>query len=789
MKRAPIPVLTLAVLALFLTASLAQTPTPAYKNASLPVDERVKDLLGRMTLEEKVAQMESTWQNRGYSMPESAYFFTTDGNLETAKAKAILKNGLGEFSRPSEAVAGANHHPATPEAMANLTNQVQKLMLEDTRLGIPLIFHEECLHGLAATGGTSYPQAIGLASTWDPALLQKIFAATALEVRTRGVQECLMPVIDLARDPRWGRTEETYGEDPYLVSRMGVAAVQGLQGEGQSIDGDHVLATLKHFAVHSQPEGGTNVGPAPYAERTIRESFFVPFEVAIHEANARTVMPSYNELDGIPNHSNVWLLRDVLRKEWGFDGLVVSDYFAIDEMISRHHIAANCADAAKFAILAGVDIELPFTHCYSELPALVKSGQVPEALIDQAVARMLRAKFELGLFDHPYVDPKRAAEVSNTKADQQLALEAAHETITLLKNQNNLLPLDAGKFKRIAVIGPNAADVHLGGYSGQPGRGVSILQGIKDKVGGKAEVLYAEGCRITESKPDWNADKVVPSDPKLDEKRIAEAVAVMQKADIGIVVVGENEQTVREAWGENHLGDRDDLNLLGRQDELVKQLLTTGKPVVVVLIHGRPNSINSIAANAPAILDGWYLGQEGGSALADVLFGDYNPAGRLPITVPRSVGQLPDYYYSKPTAKRGYLFADKSPLFPFGFGLSYTTFRYANVQVAPASIPPTGSVTVQVDVTNTGKRTGDEVVQLYVRDEVSSVTRPVKELRGFERISLKPGETRKVTFTLGPAALQFYNRDMKRVVEPGKFTVMVGPNSADLQSASFEVGP
>ncbi len=691
MKRVPIPVLTLAVLALFLTASFAQTSTPPYKNVSLPVDQRVKDLLGRMTLEEKVAQMESTWQNRGYSMPESAYFFATDGNLEPAKAKSILKNGLGEFSRPSEAVAGANHHPATPEAMANLTNQVQKLMIEDTRLGIPLIFHEECLHGLAATGGTSYPQAIGLASTWDPALLQKIFTATALEVRTRGVQECLMPVIDLARDPRWGRTEETYGEDPYLVSRMGVAAVKGLQGGGQSIDGDHVLATLKHFAVHSQPEGGTNVGPAPYAERTIRESFFVPFEVAIHEANARTVMPSYNELDGIPNHSNVWLLRDVLRKEWGFDGLVVSDYFAIDEMISRHHIASNCAEAAKYAILAGVDIELPFGHCYAELPALVKSGQVPEALIDQAVARMLRAKFELGLFDHPYVDPKRATEVSNTVADQQLALQAAHETITLLKNQNNLLPLSAGKYKRIAVIGPNAADVHLGGYSGAPGRGVSILQGIKDKVGGQAEVLYAEGCRITESKPDWNADKVVPSDPKLDEKRIAEAVAVMQKADIGIVVVGENEQTVREAWAENHLGDRDDLNLLGSQDELVKQLLEIGKPVVVVLIHGRPNSINYIAANAPAILDGWYLGQEGGTALADVLFGDYNPAGRLPITVPRSVGQLPDYYYSKPTAKRGYLFADKSPLFPFGFGLSYTTFRYANVQVSPASIPAPGT--------------------------------------------------------------------------------------------------
>ena len=777
---------TIAVILLSLLVN-AQTPAPLYKDPSAPIDERVKDLLGRMTLEEKVAQMQSTWQNRGFPVPESAFFVSKDGKLDVAKAKALLKNGLGQLSRPSEAVAGANHAPATPTAMADFTNQMQKLMLEDTRLGIPLMFHEECLHGLAATKGTSYPQAIGLAATWNPALLQKIFNATALETRTRGVQECLMPVVDLARDPRWGRTEETYGEDPFLVSRMGDAAALGLQGNGHSVDANHVYATLKHFAVHSQPEGGTNVGPAQYSERAIRESFFVPFETGIQQAHARTIMPSYNELDGIPNHSNVWLLRDVLRKEWGFEGLVVSDYFAIDEMITRHHIASDCTQAAKFAIEAGVDIELPFGQCYTELPALVKSGQVPEALIDQAVKRLLKAKFELGLFDHPYVDAKRAEEVSNNAEHQQLALQAAHEVITLLKNQNNLLPLDVNRTKRIAVIGPNAGDLHLGGYSGTPGRGVSILQGIKDKVGSKAEVLYAEGCRITESKPDWNADQVVAADPDKDKARIAEAVATLQRADIGIVVVGENEQTVREAWADTHLGDRDSLDLLGRQDELVKQLLATGKPVVIVLLHGRPNSINYIAANAPAIVDGWYLGQEGAAALADVLFGDYNPAGRLPITVPRSVGQLPDYYYSKPTAKRGYIFSDKSPLFPFGYGLSYTTFQYSNVRVTPATIGAASNATVSVDVTNTGKRAGDEVVQMYIRDEVSSVTRPTKELRGFERITLKPGETRTVTFKLGPSELQFYNRAMKRVVEPGKFTVMVGPNSVDLQNATLEV--
>src|SRR6516225_2492742 len=455
--------LSAIVVVLFGLTAVTQQSTPLYKSPSAPIDERVKDLMGRMTLEEKAAQLQSTWQNRTSSMPPSQFFMDASGKLDVAKAKEILKNGLGQLSRPSEALAGVNHNPAPPEAMAEFTNQLQKMMLEDTHLGIPLMFHEECLHGLATAKGTSYPQAIALAGTWDPTLLQEIFTATALEVRTRGVQECLMPVVDLARDPRWGRTEETYGEDPYLVSRMGNAAVLGLQGVGPSADADHVYATLKHLAVHSQPEGGTNVGPAPYAERTIRESFLVPFETAIKQAHAETIMPSYNELDGIPNHSNVWLLRDVLRKEWGFEGLVVSDYFAIYEMVSRHHIASDCVGAARYAIDAGVDIELPFGNCYAKLPELVRSGQVPERLVDEATARVLRTKFELGLFDHPYVEGERAAKVSNTPANQQLALQAAHEAITLLKNQDHLLPLALAKTRRIAVIGPDAADTHLGG--------------------------------------------------------------------------------------------------------------------------------------------------------------------------------------------------------------------------------------------------------------------------------------------------------------------------------------
>ena len=764
---------------LTLLPCLAQPSAPPYKNPALPIDARVKDLLKRMTLEEKVAQLESTWQNHGQNLAPEDYFVDEKGVLDESKAKQLLKNGLGQVSRPSEGRG--------PAEMADFTNRLQHIAIENSRLGIPLMFHEECLHGFVALGATSYPQAIGLATTWDDALLKRVFNAVALEARSRGADECLMPVVDVARDPRWGRTEETYGEDPYLAGRMGVAAVRGLQGDGATIDGNHVFATLKHFAVHSQPQAGTNVGPADYGERTVREFFLPPFEVGVHEGNVRAIMPSYNELDGIPNHSNVWLLRNVLRNEWGYKYLTVSDYFAIDQLIDIHHVAANCDEAAKMAITAGVDIELPFAKCYRSLPVLVRSHQVPESRIDEAVSRVLYAKFELGLFDHPFVDPQKAVESAGTKADADLALQAARETITLLKNENNLLPLDILKLKTIAVIGPNAAEAHLGGYSGTPKHAISVLDGIKNKVGNKVEVLYAEGCRITESKPVWEEDKVIPPDPALDEKRMAEAVDVLGKADLGIVVVGDNEQTSREAWSPTHLGDRDSLDLVGRQDELIARLLATGKPVVVVLLHGRPNSIDFIAEHVPAILDGWYLGQEGGTAMADVIFGDYNPAGRLPITVPRSVGQLPDFYNQKPSAHRPYLFSNSTPLFPFGYGLSYSKFRYANLRLEPATVPINGKTRVSVDVSNTGNRAGDEVVQLYIRDEVSSVTRPIKELKGFERVNLKPGETRTVSFSIGPEELQFYNREMKRVVEPGTFKIMVGPNSVDVTSVTLDV--
>ena len=764
---------------LLLTLNAASQNIPAYRNSALPVEQRVADLLSRMTLEEKVAQLQGNWQNPASRQDASQTFLDTKGTFLPERAAVVLKEGLGGISRPSE--------NRGPREMAEYTNTVQKWVKENTRLGIPILFHDECLHGHVAPKGTSYPQPIALASSWDPALIHDVFSATAAEARARGAQECLAPVVDLARDPRWGRTEETYGEDPYLVSRIGVAAVKGFQGDGPFIDKSHVLATLKHFAVHGQPEGGTNVGPGNYSERVVREYFLKPFEAGVKEAHARTVMASYNEIDGIPSHSNRHLLTDILRQEWGFDGLLVSDYFAISDLRTLHHVAATDDDAAKMALDAGVDIELPGADTFRDLADQVRKGRIAQSTVDQAVSRVLREKFLTGLFDDPYVDPENAEKVTNSPEHQQLALKAAHESIILLKNQNNLLPLDKAKYKHIAVIGPNAAELHLGGYSNNPGRGVSILQGIRDKVGSGSDVLYSLGCKITESDPDWNADKVVLGDPALNAKRIQEAVRVARKADVVILVIGGNEQTSREAWAVEHPGDRDSLDLLGNQDDLVKAILATGKPVVVFLIHGRPNSINYVAENVPAILDGWYLGQEGGAAAADVIFGDFNPGGKLPITVPRSVGQLPDYYYQKPTAKREYLGSTTEPLFPFGWGLSYSTFNYKNAKVSPDSIGPEGDTKVAVDVTNTGKVQGDEVVQLYIRDEVSSVTRPVKELRGFRRVTLAPGETKTVEFSLGFSELAFLNRDMHRVVEPGSFKIMVGGNSRELIETKLNV--
>jgi beta-glucosidase len=763
-------------------------PPPDYRNPALPTARRVDDLLARMTLQEKVAQMLCVW---------SAKRQITDarGRFDPARPPEWFRVGIGRVERPSDG------HGA--RAQAEFTNAVQKWVKENTRLGIPVIFHDEALHGLQGPEATSFPQAIALAGTWNPDLVERVFAAVAREVRARGTQQVLAPVVDVARDPRWGRFEETYGEDPCLVARMGLAAVRGFQGGGRTVPPGRVIATLKHMTGHGQPESGTNVGPANLGERTLREVFFYPFEVAVRQGHARSLMPSYNEIDGVPSHANRWMLRDVLRKEWGFDGTIVSDWQAVSQLAGRHRVAADRADAARQALAATVDVELPDVETYQTLVEQVKQKKVSGSAIDDAVRRLLREKFELGLFEDPFVDPARADEISGAAATRPLALEAARQAIVLLQNRGGLLPLDPAKVRRVAVIGPHAAEVMLGGYSGVPRHSVSILEGVRRRLGKDATVRHAEGVRITEdsaftkgpqplvggtrSQARWSADKVVPADPAGNRRRIAEAVAAAKDSDAAVVVVGDNEQTAREAYAENHLGDRADLRLVGQQEELVQAVLDTGTPTVVVLINGRPPAIPELAGRAPAILEGWYLGQEGGTAVAEVLFGDVNPGGKLPVSFPRGVGQVPLFYNRKPTAMRGYLFDSTRPLFPFGHGLSYTTFAYSAPTVAPARIPPNGRATVSVDVTNTGARTGDEVVQLYIRDEVSRATRPVMELKGFRRITLAAGERRTVTFELGPEQLSYHGPDLKRVVEPGRFQVMVGGGSDAVKSVALDV--
>ena len=758
--------------------------TEPYRNATLPAAKRVKDLLSRMTLEEKAAQMMCVWQKKAETLVDA------EGNFDLAKAKAAFKQrrGLGQVGRPSDAGQGKD-----ARGMAELTNAIQKFFMENSRLGIPVIFHEECLHGHAAIGGTSFPQPIALGATFSPELVEALFTMTAAEARLRGTHQALTPVVDVAREPRWGRVEETYGEDPYLVSRMGIAAVRGFQGDATFGDKRRVIATLKHFAAHGQPEGGTNCAPTNVSMRLLRETFLYPFHEALKQGGAISVMASYNEIDGVPSHANQWLLRDVLRKEWGFKGFVVSDYYAIYELSYRpeshgHFVAKDKKEACALAVQAGVNIELPEPDCYLHLVELVRKGVLQERQLDELVTPMLYWKFQMGLFDDPYVDPAEAERVVGSEAHTQLALQAARESITLLKNEGNLLPLDPAGIKTIAVIGPNANRSLLGGYSGVPKRDVTVLEGIQARLGERVKVLYSEGCKITIG-GSWTEDAVTPSDPDTDRKQIAEAVKVARRADAIVLAIGGNEQTSREAWSPKHLGDRPSLDLVGRQEDLVKAMLATGKPVVVLLFNGRPISINYVSQNVPAILECWYLGQETGHAVAEVLFGDANPGGKLPISIPRSAGHLPAFYNHKPSARRGYLFDEVSPLYAFGYGLSYTTFAIENVRLARKRIARDGQTQLLLDVTNTGARAGSEVVQMYIRDLFSSATRPIKELKAFHKIFLEAGETKNVAFEITPEQLAFYDIHMKYVVEPGEFEIMVGSSSrdSDLQKVTLSV--
>lgn len=780
-------------LSLFCAAAtaLAQGAKPLYKNSKAPTEDRVKDLLGRMTLEEKVGQLSTLLGWEMYQKQGKKVTFSP------AYKKAVDERHIGMLWATLRADPWTKKTlitGLTPTLAAEATNALQKYAVEHTRLGIPLLLAEECPHGHMAIGTTVFPTSIGQSSTWNPSLIQRMAAAIAAEARVQGAHIGYGPVLDLAREPRWSRVEETYGEDPVLTSQMGIAMVKGFHGDNLR-SGANVISTLKHFTAYGVPEGGHNGGSISTGHRELHQSYLPPFRAAV-KAGALSVMTAYNSVDGVPCSSNEYLLSDLLREEWGFDGFTVSDLGSISGLVGSHRVAATPAEAAALAINAGLDADLSGYGYDKHLLEAIKSGQVSMAILDRAVSRVLRVKFEMGLFENPYVDPKKAARVVRNEAHVQLARQVAQESIVLLKNEKQLLPLSKS-LKSIAVIGPNADNSYnqLGDYTApQPESNITtVLKGIKAKVSGQTKVTYVKGSAISDT---TSAD-------------IAEAVEAARQAEVAVVVLGGSSardfkteyQTTGAATvstpekvqelsdmesGEGF--DRATLDLLGKQLELLQEVVKTGTPVVVVLIKGRPLNLNWMAAQVPAILDAWYPGQEGGHAVADVLFGDYNPAGRLPISVPKHVGQLPVYYNAKRPAKHDYVEMDAQPLYSFGYGLSYTTFEYSDLVVNPIENQGDVEVKVRFQVKNTGSRDGDEVVQLYLRDRVSSTVTPDKQLKQFQRIHLKAGEQKAVELVLQAEDLMLLNTKVQWVVEPGDFDVMVGASSDDIRlESSFKI--
>lgn len=774
-------------------------PTPAiaqkalYKNPTATVENRVKDLLKRMTLEEKAGQLCTLlgwdmYEKNGDSVGVSAAF-----------KDVIAKRYIGSFwatLRADPWTKKTLETGLTPKLSAKATNALQKYMIEHTRLGIPLLLAEECPHGHMAIGTTVFSTSIGQASTWDPALIKEMASAISQEARVQGAHIGYGPVLDLVREPRWSRLEETYGEDPYLIGQMGVAMVKGFQGAGIN-SGVNVISTLKHFAAYGSPEGGHNGGISTTGLRELYSSYLPPFSDAIH-AGALSIMASYNSIDGVPCSSNPFLLKDVLCKQWGFKGFTVSDLGGIPGIKATHHVAATIDEAAALAMNAGLDADLGGEAYGDALIKAVKDKKVTMATIDTAVSHVLRLKFEMGLFDKPYVDADIAEKTVGTAAHKQLAERVAAESIVLLKNENNTLPLKKS-IKNIAVIGPNADNMYnqLGDYTApQPeDKIVTVLKGIKAKISADTKLVYAKGCSIRDT----------------SRANMAAAIAAAKDADAVILVLGGSSArdfaTSYQATGaavvkssENAVSDmesgegydRVSLDLMGLQNELMQRIVETGKPVILVLIEGRPLNINWAAQHVPAIVNAWYPGQEGGTAVADVLFGDYNPAGRLPVSIPKSVGQLPVYYNYKSASRHDYVEMDARPLYSFGHGLSYSTFDYKYVSTKVTEASMTGknfvTVTLKYHVKNTSAVAGDEVVQLYVKDDASSVVTPVKQLKKFQRIHLNAGEEKEVTFFLQPEDLKLLNGSMKWVVEPGSFTAMVGASSEDIRlTNTFEV--
>ncbi len=753
-----------------------------YKNSNLPIEDRVNDLIGRMTVEEKVGQLSKLL---GWEMYEK----DAEGIRASQKLKDAIKNQqiglLWATLRADPWTQKTLENGLNPQEAARATNAIQRYVVENTRLGIPLLFSEEAPHGHMAIGATVFPTAIGQASTWNPTLIQKMAGSIARETYAVGGKNGYGPVLDLARDPRWSRTEESYGEDPYLIGQMGRAMVSGFQGS--QIGGqDKIISTLKHFVAYAVPEGGHNGGSVSIGERSLLQSFLPPFEQAVR-VGAGSVMTAYNSIDGIPCSSNSWLLNHVLREQWGFKGFVVSDLLSISGLTGAHSTAVDAVDAGRQSLEAGLDVDLSGSGYGENLHAAIREGLLDEQVLDRAVARLLYQKFALGLFENPYVDEKLVSTKVGIIEHVDLARAVARESVVLLKNENGTLPLTK-TLKRIAVIGPNADNIYnqLGDYTApQPEEKVkTVLDGIRAVVSNKTQIDYVKGCAIRDT----------------TESDVMAAVRAAEQADVTIVVLGGSSardfKTSYQATGaatvdsgakiisdmESGEGfDRSTLDLMGDQLTLLKKLHDLGKPVVLITIMGRPLNLNWAAAHVPAIVNAWYPGQEGGLAIADVLFGDYNPAGRLPISIAKSVGQLPIYYNHNKPNHHDYVESDSKPLYAFGYGLSYTTFDYSNLRIELDEEKEDFHATVRFTVTNSGPREGDEVVQLYVVDEVSSVVTPVKQLKRFERKNIKKGATHEFLFDLTKEDLKLWSSDRQWKTEKGAFTFLIGSSSDDVK--------
>lgn len=761
-----------------------------YHDVSLGVDARVSDLLDQMTVEEKVAQLHGVW-TRDLIDTETRQFLPE-------KAQENIPHGTGHITRVG-AVSMVE-----PEKSATIANAIQNYLVNQTRLGIPGIVHEESCAGYLAKGATSFPQAIGLAATWEPELLQEMADTIRQQMRAVGAHHSLAPVLDIVRDPRWGRVEETFGEDPFLVSAMGTAYIKGLQSDDWT---QGILATAKHFVGYGLPEGGLNWAPSHIPERLLREVYLTPFYAAIKEADVASVMNGYQEIDGIPCGSSTWLLRDILRGEMGFNRTVVADYFTINMFVEYHHLTDNKTDAARYGIEAGIDIELPDSVCYGQ-PLIdgINAGKISMALIDEAVARVLEQKVRLGLFENPFVDTETIPEIYSQPEPVELSRKLAAKSVVLLKN-DGILPLQKST-RRIAVIGPSADSARLmqGDYhypshlegivahavnmdSPTPGEDNSlidwdahrpptttVLQGLKHIADESCEIVYATGCKTTGD----------------DTSGFEEAVKVASDADVAVIVVGD-----LSGLGLGHTSgeaiDRAKLELPGVQQELILAIAETDTPTVVVVLNGRPPVLTEVMEQVNALMLGWLPAEQGGQAIAQIIFGDVNPAGRLPLSLPRHVGQVPTYYNHKPSGGRSHWYADYAdmpvkPLFPFGYGLSYTTFDYSDLSINAEQVSADDTLTIQFTVTNTGSVAGEEVVQLYIADPVASVTRPVKQLKAFKRIALAPDASKTVTMQLDMAHFGFYDRNMNFVVEPGNVEIMIGSSSQDIHlSQTLEI--